>query len=63
MITQLHEWDIHIVCRGADDASGAGGAAADGPPRQAEQIATSAGMGIVALGAGIGPLRRRAVQA
>jgi hypothetical protein len=21
----LHEWDIHIVCRGTDDASGAGG--------------------------------------
>jgi Glyoxalase-like domain len=22
MSLQLHEWDIHIVCRGADDASG-----------------------------------------
>ena len=32
----LHEWDIHIVCRGTDDASGAGGtAAADEPPGQA----------------------------
>ena len=29
----------------------------------AQQIATAAGMGIVALGAGIGLLRRRAVQA
>jgi hypothetical protein len=28
-----------------------------------QQIATAAGMGIVALGAGIGLLRRRAVQA
>jgi tricorn protease len=28
MSSQLHEWDIHIVRRGADDASGAGGAAA-----------------------------------
>jgi hypothetical protein len=25
---QLHEWDIHIVCRGTDDASGAGDTAA-----------------------------------
>jgi hypothetical protein len=25
MLFQLHEWDIHIVCRGADDAGGAGG--------------------------------------
>src|SRR5690348_4313660 len=33
---QLHGWDIHIVCRGTDDASGAGGtAAADEPPGQA----------------------------
>ena len=29
----------------------------------AQQIATAAGMGIVALGAGIGLIRRRAVQA
>jgi hypothetical protein len=29
MLLQLHEWDIHIVCRGADDASGADGTAAD----------------------------------
>jgi hypothetical protein len=35
MLFQLHEWDIHIVCRGADDASGAGGEATDDPPRQA----------------------------
>jgi len=26
---------IHVECRGTDDASGAGGAAADDPPRQA----------------------------
>jgi hypothetical protein len=26
MLFQLHEWDIHIVCRGADDASNAGDA-------------------------------------
>ena len=25
MSFQLHEWDIHIVCRGADDADGASG--------------------------------------
>jgi hypothetical protein len=31
--------------------------------RGAQQITTAAGMGIVALGAGIGLLRRRAVQA
>jgi hypothetical protein len=31
MLFQLHEWDIHIVCRGADDAGGAGDAAADDP--------------------------------
>jgi hypothetical protein len=36
MLFQLHEWDIHIVRRGADDASGAGGtAAANDPPHQA----------------------------
>jgi hypothetical protein len=35
MLFQLHEWDIHIVCRGAGGAGGAGGAAADDPPRQA----------------------------
>ena len=34
MSLQLHEWDIHIVCRGANGASGAGGAAEDDPPRQ-----------------------------
>jgi hypothetical protein len=34
MLFQLHEWDIHIVCRGADDAGGAGGAAADDPPQR-----------------------------
>src|SRR5690348_9971345 len=28
---QLHEWDIHIVCRGTDDASGAGDTAAGRP--------------------------------
>jgi hypothetical protein len=33
MSLELHEWDIHIVCRGADDASGAGGAAAHDPSR------------------------------
>jgi hypothetical protein len=32
---ELHEWDIHIVCFGTDGASGAGGAAAHDPPRQA----------------------------
>ena len=31
MSSQLHEWDIHIVCRGAADASGADGTAADDP--------------------------------
>ena len=35
MSSQLHEWDIHIVCRGTDDASGAGDTAAHDPPRQA----------------------------
>jgi hypothetical protein len=25
MSFQLHEWDIHIVCSGTDDASGVGG--------------------------------------
>ena len=35
MSLELHEWDIHIVCRGRDDASGAGGAAANDPPHQA----------------------------
>ena len=35
MSFQLHEWDIHIVCRGTDDAGGAGGAAAHDPPHQA----------------------------
>jgi hypothetical protein len=35
MSFQLHEWDIHIVCRGADDAGGAGEAAAHVPPRNA----------------------------
>jgi hypothetical protein len=37
MSFQLHEWDIHIECRGADDASGAAGAAAAAhdPPHQA----------------------------
>ena len=25
MSSQLHEWDIHIVCRGTDVAGGAGG--------------------------------------
>src|SRR5690349_1380856 len=34
MLFQLHEWDIHIVCRYTDDASGAGGEAADDPPHQ-----------------------------
>jgi hypothetical protein len=33
MSLQLHEWDIHIVCFGTDDANGAGGAAAYDPPR------------------------------
>jgi hypothetical protein len=28
MSLELHEWDIHIVCHGAGDADGAGGAAA-----------------------------------
>ena len=35
MSSQLHECDIHTVCRGADDASGAGDTAAHDPPRQA----------------------------
>jgi hypothetical protein len=35
MSLELHEWDIHIVSRGTDDASGAAGAAADDPPHQA----------------------------
>ena len=36
MLFQLHEWDIHIVRRGTDDAGGAGGTgAADDPPHQA----------------------------
>jgi hypothetical protein len=35
MSFQLHEWDIHIVCCGTDDAGGAGGAAAGDQPRQA----------------------------
>jgi hypothetical protein len=35
MSFQLHEWDIHIVCRDADDVGGTGSAAADDPPRQA----------------------------
>src|SRR4029077_18311624 len=34
MSYQLHEWDIHIVCRGADDAGGAGDAAAHNPQHQ-----------------------------
>ena len=34
MLFHRHEWGIHIVCRGADDASGAGGtAAADDQPQ------------------------------
>jgi hypothetical protein len=35
MSLELHEWDIHIVCRGTDDASGACGAAADNPRHHA----------------------------
>jgi hypothetical protein len=35
MSLELHEWDIHIECRGTDDASGAGGTAAHVPPRHA----------------------------
>jgi hypothetical protein len=42
MLFQLHEWDIHIVCRGADDASGAGGAAALDPPRHAASAVITA---------------------
>jgi hypothetical protein len=39
MSFQLHEWDIHIVCCGTDDASGASGtAAADDPLRQAGNV-------------------------
>jgi hypothetical protein len=36
MSFQLHEWDIHIICRGTDGADGAGGgtaAGADVPPQ------------------------------
>jgi hypothetical protein len=40
MSLELHEWDIHIVCRGTDDASGAAGAAADDPPLQLAQQPT-----------------------
>jgi hypothetical protein len=38
MSFQLHEWDIHIVRRGAGDASGAGGAGVDDPPDQAGNL-------------------------
>ncbi len=37
MSLELHEWDIHIVCCGADGAGGAGdAAAAHDPPHQRE---------------------------
>jgi hypothetical protein len=39
MLFQLHEWDIHIECRGTDDASEAGGTSADDPPHQAGNFA------------------------
>jgi hypothetical protein len=39
MSLELHEWDIHIVSFGADDASGAGDAAAHDPPRNAPRLA------------------------
>jgi hypothetical protein len=37
MSFQLHERDIHIVCRGTDDVSGAGGAAAQQGQQQRGQ--------------------------
>jgi hypothetical protein len=47
MSFRMHEWDIHIVCRGTDDASGAGGTAtAHDPPYHAGRVLAGSAIAI-----------------